>query len=259
MTTDERPYLQLTVEGADSLDLRTFANSASDLYKLLTRLTTKEAAGERGHWEVQAPGDFTVTATPNGVSAQALNAIVADSYAAALAVTDDAPNIWPESFEEPERRLMRRIVNRLRTNAPVHVNATEQDPQTIPAAARASGRMVPVFASWGTVDGELRSISSDAGLQIRLTEHGSGVAVRCHIERKLLPASMTLFEQMVRVHGYIYYRRNGRPSTILSVTQVEPLLAPERELTEFKGALPGLTGGVPPGEYVRRLRAGGDG
>ena len=259
MTTEGRPYLQLTIEGADSLDLGTFAKSATDLYTLLKRLTEKEAAGESGHWEVQTPGDFTVTASPNGVSAHALTAIVADSYTAALAVPSDSPSEWPESFEEPERRLMRKIVNRLRTNAPVHVKASEQEPQTIPTAERGAGRGAPVLASWGTVDGELRSISSDTGLQIRLIEHGSGVAVRCHIHRELLPTSMSLFEQMVRVHGYIYYRQNGRPSTIMSVTNVEPLQVPERELTEFKGLLPGLTDGLAPGEYVRRLRAGGDG
>ena len=258
MATEETAFFSLAVEGADDFDLATLANSARDLHKLFSILTAREASGRSAHWRVNAPPEFSISASSNGVSATSLHSVVSDSYTAALAATDESPLAWPESFRPEERKLMRKLVNRLRSEAPVHMEASAHEPVTIAPASRGTKRPQPIFASWGTVDGELTTISSEGSLQMRLTEVGTGVAVRCHLPRELLSLSFTLFEQLVRVHGYIYYRSNGRPSTVTDVSSVEQLDAPARELTDFLGALPGITDGISAGEFVRRLRAGGD-
>ncbi len=255
MTPETTSYLRFELEGAEQLDFSVFAHTAVDLDKLLRHTTTKRA-GMDAHWRT-APV-IHVAASPNGVSAAALEGVVTDAFAAVAATASGDPRDWPEDLDSKQREITRRMVRRLRRAAPVLVEASNSERIVIPQTEAFGRTMRPVFAAWSTVEGRLRSIADYPSPQFVIYESGTDNPVHCAITPGQYEEAFRNFLGAVRVHGYVYYRATGRASSVRDVALIETLRPPERELTEFRGAIPRLTHGVSPGEYIRRLRAGGD-
>ena len=256
MSPEKTSFLRFELEGADELDFAVFAHTAVDLDQLLRGVTTKRT-GQEAHWRVADPV-IHVAASANGVSAAALDSVVSDTFTAVAATASDSPDDWPEGFDADQRKLTRRMVNRLRKTAPVSVEASNESRIVIPQAERFGRSLRPIFAAWSTVEGRLRSIADFPSPQFVIYEQGTDNAVRCSISPAQYDVAFRNFRGVVRVHGYVYYRANGLASSVRDVTDIETLRLPERNLTDFRGAIPRMTRGVSPGEYIRRLRAGGD-
>jgi hypothetical protein len=263
MTPDEPGHIRLSLEGVDEVDFQVYAATTADLDTLLRRVTARYSGGRDAHWVIQTEPVIHVTASPNGVSAASLGNAISDTYDAVAATRTESPAEWPATFQSKDRQLTRRIVNRLRARAPVRVEATDHEPLTIPPNERRSARLRPIFAAWSTVDGRLETVSVHLGTQFTLYEHGTGNPVRCSISRDRLREVTGLLEHTVRVHGFVYYRTNGNASSInassiTDVREIEVLQPPVLALDEFQGLIPRMTRELSAGEYVRRLRAGGD-
>ncbi len=250
--------LSLELEAVDHIDLDTYAATTVDLRKLLMSLTAEAAGGREAHWLLKGDPIISVAASVNGVSADALESVVGDAYDAIAAMTTDSPDAWPTTISSANRKLTRTMVNRLRRQAPVLVEATDKEPLVLPSTGVKGGESRRVFASWGSVDGGLDAISVHGQLRFTLFELGTDYPVRCTLPQHFLSRVISLLGEPVRVHGFIYYRANGHPSSITGVTELEQLRSADRRLSDLFGAAPNITRGVPSGEYVRRLRAGGD-
>lgn len=249
--------LSIELEDLERLDLETYGNTTTDLRKLLNSLTAARS-GQAAHWMVDTQPVISVSANVNGVTARALEGVVTDAYDAIAALGNDAPGQWPENLTAEDRKVTRRMVNRLRRQAPVALAATERERIIIPPTGLAGRTVRRVFASWGTADGTLDAINLHGQPRFTLFEHGTDYPVRCALPRPMLRQVKDLLGLPVRVHGFIYYRATGSPSSISEVSLIEPLQPPLRRLTEYVGSIPNITHGLPSGEFVRRLRAGGD-
>jgi len=257
MFPDTDSFLQLALEGADEVDLRLFAQSSTELDKLLRNLTRRQS-GQDAHWTLRGDPVIHVSASPNGVSASALTSVIEDAYAGLVATTSDNPQDWPDSFEASDRMLTRRLLNRLRKAAPVAVEASNATRHVFPIVERVGRSQRPVFAAWSTVEGHLSTLDDSKGANFTLYETPTLNPVRCNIAPERFEEVFPYFRSVVRVYGFIYYRPNGQARTVSEVTRIELLQPPRRELVDFRGRVPGLSQGLSAGEYVRRLRAGGD-
>ena len=142
--------------------------------------------------------------------------------------------------------------------APVAVEATNQAVYRVEPEGRARLAGRPVFSSWGTLDGKLGEIHIHRDQRFTLYEAGRENPVRGALPDEWIEEAKRLLGLAVRVHGLIRYRGDGRATSVSAVTQIEELQRPDRDLSDFLGAIPNITRGLPAGEYVRRLRAGGD-
>ena len=257
MKPESTSFLRFELEGVDDLDFGVFAHTSHDLETLLRRLTERRA-GQEAHWQMVADPVIHIAASSNGVSAAALEGVVADAFAAIAATVSDNPDAWPSGFQLSERKLTRRLINRLRKTAPVSVEASNEERIVIPQKVGFGRSPRPIFAAWSTVEGRLRSIADFPSPQFVVFEQGTENPVRCAISPSQYEDAFRNFRSTVRVHGYVYYRTNGSASTVRDVTQIEALKPPQRSLTDFRGLLPHISDELSSGEYIRRLRAGGD-
>ena len=112
------------------------------------------------------------------------------------------------------------------------------------------------YREFSSIDGILDLISVRKRPHFSIKEHASSNIVRCVLPENMFEDAQDALRHRVVVEGLVKYRQDGTAVSISEVTKLWVRPPPEAEISELRGSLPGFTGDVPAGEYIRRLREG---
>ena len=265
MTTEREPIgLQLHIEDGP-LTLDFFDRTAHDL-RLLLRMIESGQSGQPAHAEWVMPiTTIRITGSANGVPAESLQEIIADTYEGFKAVGQEEGD-WPPSVASEAQLLIRRIIARVQRTAKgrMEVGGLEAGK---PAAIHferkpRSGTVQPKewYSAWSSVEGQLDIVSVRQAPYFVIFEHLTGHRVRCTFTDAFLQQVKDGLGQRVMAEGLVRYRRDGAPLRLTNPTSLELVPDPvEEDITRYKGSLPGFTGELSSYEYVRRMREGENG
>lgn len=268
MTTNRSEYtLGLSLNVAEMQDnflpLGVLIPTLRDLNAVLAEIETAvTGASEQAiGWEIEGDPAVRVVATVNGVSADTLNAVVGQArnrLAQAGQATDSGRlrDVTPQTW-----RRLRSIVGRLTKLASVTITATGQDPVVIPKE-EAQPTLVAVprqtYVERSEVIGELDIISVRGTPHFVLYEHGTDRSVRCVFPDRMMPQVKEALGRRIVVEGFVRYRADGSPMRVTDVARFLILPEPQRDIEDFRGALPSIGGDLPSGEFIHRLRVADD-
>lgn len=238
LNTDERPGVELVRETLHDVEVM--------LHDIERQVTDREAGA---HWLWDRPDPtLTFAAHVNGVSAETLSRVVevaADGFERASKSGRDQAVQWPAEFGREAQRRAKRILERLARLESITIEATGRDPVTIskafvgrPIVARSSHRRI-----WSSVEGVMRMIAGgDKVIRAGIKEHGTGSYVTVTLDAETWHERVRgWWDQRVVVYGRVAYADDGRPLSIIDVTDIVPRL-PGQPLASFLGAAPGLAG-----------------
>lgn len=256
LNTDERPEIGLVRD--------TLADVEAMLRAIESQVTAEGKA--RAHWLWQEPApQLTFAAQVNGASAETLSRVVgiaAEGFErASEAVERGGPISWPEEFGDEARRRARRILERLERLESITIGASGRDPIVI-EKAQIEGRTVSGRQShrriWSSIDGVMQMIAGgEKTLRAGIREHGTGAYVTCSVDRETWHERLRgLWDQRVVVDGRVAYADDGRPLSIIDVTDIRPRER-GRPLRSFIGVAPGLAGGRSDDEVIADMRGHG--
>jgi hypothetical protein len=240
------------------IPLPLFDLTASELRQLLTSIEVTKFGGlAHAKWIVDTD-QLQITASANGLSASELKDVIADTYQAFEAGNTDKESDWPSSFNEPERKIVRRIISRIKKAANVtKIEAIGHEPLLIKRTRdehiKKSRR--ETYSAWSSIDGKLDVISVHRQPSFVIYEHGTQHRIRCVFPDEWLDRVKDYLGLRVMVEGFVYYREDGSPVMLSQPTSIERVPIPKQEdISVYRGSLSGITGGMSSYEYVRQLR-----
>jgi hypothetical protein len=250
--------LKLQLLDVKELPLSFFDSTIGELRQLLMSIEETRFGGfAHAKWLVDTD-QLQITASVNGLSAEELQDVLTDAYQAFQASETNKEDAWPPSFDEPTRRVVRRIISRVKKVAPVtRIEAVGHEPLLIkrPATIRPRIHRKETYAAWSSVDGELDVISVRHQPSFVIYEHGTQHRVRCAFPDEWMDRVKDYLGFRVIAEGFIHYREDGVPVALSQPTALERVPEPkEQDISVYRGALPGITGGMSSYEYVRQLR-----
>ncbi len=254
LNTDERPDIELVRE--------TLSDVEAMLRDIERHVTDRKQAGAHWLWERPDP-TLIFAAHVNGVSAETLSRVVevaADGFKRASEGGQDRAIQWPAEFGNEAQKRAKRILERLERLESITIAATGREPVVIrktyigkSIVARASRRRI-----WSSVEGVMRMIAS-GGKVIRagIKEHGTGSYITCTLDAETWHERVRgWWDQRVVLYGRVAYAEDGRPLSIIDVTDIHPRL-PGQPLTSFLGAAPGLAGRLSEDDVIAEMRGRG--
>lgn len=251
LNTDERPDVDLVRE--------TLFDVQAMLRDIERHVTERKTAGAHWLWERPDP-TLTFAARVNGVSADTLSRVVevaADGFERASQAGQDRAVQWPVEFGAEAQKRAKKILERLERLESITIAATGRDPLVINRAyvgktfvGRQSRRRI-----WSSVEGVMRMIAGgDKIIRAGIREHGSGAYVTCTLDAETWHERVRgWWDQRVVVDGRVAYADDGRPLSIIDITDVRPRLS-GRPLTDFLGAAPGLAGRGSDDDVIAEMR-----
>ena len=96
-------------------------------------------------------------------------------------------------------------------------------------------------------------VSVRGRLKASITEHNTRQIVKCSLSDDMFEAVKSVLKKRVVVEGMVTYREGGTPISISDVTLIRERKH-GRNLDEFIGAAPNLTGGLDTEEFLEKLR-----
>ncbi len=116
---------------------------------------------------------------------------------------------------------------------------------TIKTLSQVQDLTSPKSVSFGTVVGNLDTISVHRGLEFRVWDEESKRPVRCYLQPKQKAQAMELLGVRVLVTGMVKADRYGRPLS-MTVETFDSILNPTRlpTIEEMRGLIPDFTGGL---------------
>ncbi len=242
--------------GTYDLALRELRTALWDVEEQLTRRPPQVA------WIFDDEPVVRAVASPDGVNADTLLRIVREVRAGFKSVLDAEghPVKWPATFGERAKRAVKKIIRQLERVNTITVAAHDAEPLTISRAViryEVGGRVPPLYAEVSSLDGVLDLISVRGRPHFGLEEHVTGRRVRCSFPEAMFEEVKKALGSRVVVEGLVKYRHDGTPVSIGEVRSlwVRPAVQP---IAEIVGKFPDFTGGLPAGEYVRRMREDDD-
>lgn len=260
-TERERVNLKLQLLDVKELPVSFFNLTAGELSRLLSSIEERKFGGlTRAKWVVDT-NTFQIAASANGLSTDELQDVITDAYQAFQATETEKEDAWPLSFDEPTRRVVRRIVSRVKKIAPVSkIEAIGHEPLLIKRPEPRKPRIVhrkELYNAWASIDGELDVISVRRQPCFVIYEHGTQHPVRCTFPDEWMDRVKDYLGLRVIAEGFIHYREDGVPVSLSQPTSLERVPEPkERDISVYRGSLPGIAGGMSSYEYVRQLREG---
>jgi hypothetical protein len=255
LNTDERTEVTIVRE------------TLADVQELL-RDIERSVSGKKSaaHWLWQQPDpQLTFAARVNGVSAETLSRVVevaSEGFEqASEAAEQGAPVQWPAEFGAEAQKRARRILERLERLESITIAATGHDPVVI-EKANLAGKMVTGRQSrrriWSSVEGVMRMISGgEKVIRAGIREHGSGTYVVCALDAEAWHEKVRgWWDQRVIVDGRVAYADDGRPLSIIDVTDIRPRPSGP-PLTDFLGVAPGLARRGSDDDVIAEMRGHG--
>lgn len=242
---------------AASVDL--FLKSVEDVTRLLKEVdfvVTKERSKRK--WVItrlhaSAP---TVTISPI-VDGRTLDVVVEGlQLLSANDVTEPPPHFTADVLKDV-KKMSRLFRGRDKAKGlSFHVNGSKVatvDGRTREKVDRILRTTVDVF---GSLEGELEAVNlhGNSG-HFTMWERLSGHPVRCEFKKNRWTDTVkALLERRVLVSGKVRYFSNGKPALIRDIDHIEDRTASTSANESDFGAVPGLTSGLDPDEYLTRLR-----
>lgn len=254
LNTDERPDIDLVRE--------TLSDVEAMLRDIERHVTDRKKATAHWLWERPDP-TLTFAARVNGVSAETLSRVVevaTDGFERASESRQERAVQWPAEFGAEAQKRAKRILERLEHLESITIAATGRDPVVINKAyigksivARASRRRI-----WSSIEGVMRMIAGgDRVIRAGIKEHGTGSYITCTLDAETWHEQVRgWWDQRVVVYGRVAYADDGRPLSIIDVTDIRPRL-PGQPLTSFLGAAPGLAGRRSDDDVIAEMRGRG--
>lgn len=255
----EKFNLKLQLLDVKELPLSFFNLTASELSWLLSSIEGRKFGGlARAKWVVDT-NTFQIMASANGLSAEELQDVITDAYQAFQATETDEEDAWPPSFDEPTRRVVRRIVSRVKKVAPVSkIEAIGHEPLLLKRPEPSKPRVVhrkELYDAWASIDGELDVISVRRQPCFVIYEHGTLHPVRCTFPDEWMDRVKDYLGRRVSAEGFVHYRADGVPISLSQPISLERVPeSRQQDVSVYRGSLPGITGGMSSYEYVRQLR-----
>lgn len=258
-------YFGMTLD-SDVLDgsvpFHVFVETFRDIELVLQDIEKSLVGGDaRIEWGLDTDPEIRVIAHVNGVSEATIGTVVSTAMQAVDAARgQNLP--WPSVVATSTRTRVRRIIQRLRTIAPVTVTATDNEPVLIERESTPSA--LPTIArprlhsERSAVDGHLGVINVHGRPHFVIFEHGTNRRVTCSLADDLLPLVKDALNSRVVVEGIVRYREDGTPVAVMDTTSLKIVPQPQRSVEELRGAIPDLTGDMSTAEYLRELRTGND-
>ncbi|MFA7249546.1 MAG: hypothetical protein WC273_07905 [Dehalococcoidia bacterium] len=232
-----------------------FRNTLTDLRDFLANIETEIAGGTpQLHWAWDADPAIRLRAEVNGVSAATIDAIVSTGRSGFAAVREPDGRVGTILPDSARRKLVT-LVNRLTRFASITITADDQPPVVIEAEQQAPAAVgARVLAEYSEIDGTLDVINVHGSPHFVIFEQLTGRRVRCALPDSLLVQVKDALKTRVLVEGLVRYRADGTPVSIREITNFRILPEPESNILDFEGRLPGLTGDLPSGEFIRQQR-----
>ena len=164
-----------------------FTHTTKDLREVL-RSIEQSRSGEKplATWTVDAD-EIQITASVNGVGAEELQDIIADTYEGFRA-GEGREGEWPSTISTDARRTMRRLVNRIRRTSPASLEADGHETLRIEPRAQQRQKTPSVqYTAWSSIDGTLDVISVRRQPYFVIFEHATEYRVRCSFPDAFLP------------------------------------------------------------------------
>jgi hypothetical protein len=251
----------------ERLDVDLIRETLFDVQEMLRDIERQVSSGKKAkaHWLWDQPDPrLTFAATVNGATAETLSRVVdaaAEGFERASEAGEQTAAVqWPAEFGIEARKRARRILERLERLESITIAATGRDPLVINRAfvgksvvGRQSRRRI-----WSSVEGVMRMIAGgDKVIRAGIREHGSGAYVTVTLDAETWHERVRgWWDQRVVVDGRVAYAEDGRPLSIIEVTDIRPRL-PGRPLKDFLGAAPGLAGHGSDDDVIAEMRGHG--
>lgn len=261
-TEEERFNLKLQLFDVKGLPLSFFDSTISEIRQMLSSIEDKRFGGlSHANWVVDTD-QLQITASVNGASAEELQSTITDVYQGFQAAETNKEEDWPSVFDEPARRVVRRIISRVKRTAPeTRIEAAGHRPLVIQGIAKEAIMLThpkvhkETYSTWSSVDGNLDVISVRHKPSFVIYEHGTQHRVQCSFPDLWLDRVKNYLGLRVITEGFVRYRADGVPISVSDPTSLEIVPEPkEQDVSVYRGALPGITGGLSSYEYIRQLR-----
>lgn len=253
---------RVTLDAEEQVDLRTVRETLKDVESLLRAIERELTGATRARWRWgEAVVDLDYVASVNGISAEQLGEVIEtarEGFARAASTPQDVTAVdWPAAFNKQAQDRVGRILRRLSQLEAITIAATDVEPLRIQQAniggivtSKPSRRRV-----YSAVEGVLRMIAGgDKTIRAGLKERGTGVSVKVTLEGEWHERVRDLWDRLVVVEGRVAYRDDGRPLSIVDVSDIRQR-PPGRPLLEFERAAPDLTGTSSTDDFIARARA----
>ncbi len=256
MDTETRIALELAGGQIEPKDLRAVVGSFVTLLRRIEESLTKRKA--KADWRLDDDQiEVGFLAAANGVPSETLGEVASIARAGFEAVRNQNGRIeWPAHIDEISKRAINQIVRQLEQLDSITVRVEEQPPLLIDRAMlreTVEGRKT-TYLEHGTVDGKLDLISVRGKAHFTIEDHATGRYVRCAIADSVFKLAKELLGHRVIVEGLVKTDLEGNPISVADILTLCEVPEPTKKLTDLVGSMPNLTGGVPSGEYIRRLR-----
>lgn len=240
---------------ADKLDIELLSKAGKSLRDLLLDI---EAAitGEpaKATWE---PDSATLRslASPNGATEATLLRVAHDAHEAFSRAQEVGQVRWPETIGPKGQRAIRQILQLLDQVDAITVKTERESDITLyrPDEDRAVAARPQGYREYSEVEGTLDIINVRKHPRFSVKER-TGLSVGCTFPAQMFDKVKDSLGSTVIVEGLVKYRADGTPVSISDVTTMRIKFPPQRSIVDLRGSIPGLTNGVPAGEYVRQMR-----
>lgn len=260
MATETRKFnIKLQLLDVGELPLSFLDLTTNELRQLLITIEDARFGGlSHAKWVVET-NQLQIAASVNGLSADELQDVITDTYQAFQAGETNKEDAWPSSFDEPARRVIRRIITRVKKVAPVTtIEAIGHEPLLIKRPETTIPRKIKrkeSYAAWSSIDGDLDVISVRHQPSFVIYEHGTQHRVRCIFPDAWMVMVKNYLGHRVIAEGYIHYRDDDVPVSLSQPTSLEIVPEPkQQDISAYRGSLAGITGGMSSYDYVRQLR-----
>ena len=114
------------------------------------------------------------------------------------------------------------------------------------------------YVEFTSIDGVLDLISVRGRPHFSIREHNTNHHIRCVFSDELFEVVKDLLRKRVVVEGLTRFNRDGTPTHISDIKTLWSRPDPKMAFGDLVGSRPDFTGGIPAGEYVRRMRTNDD-
>jgi hypothetical protein len=247
----------------DEIEGATYRDTYADLVNMLrdVELHVRNRKRSRVHWYVtDEDPEVRLHAFPNGVPADQISHVARDVRTGFERILEaDGRHVeWPQSFGTQAKRSAQRIVKRLNSLESITVTVDHYPPLLIESVALRAEYGRSGYVEFTSIDGVLDLISVRGRPHFSIREHDTNHHIRCVFSDDLFEKVKDSLRKRVVVEGVVQFDKEGTPKHIGEITNIWERPQPQLEFDGIAGSRPEFTGGVPAGEYVRRLRIGDD-
>jgi len=261
-TTPSDPVrIELELSG-ESIDLQTVSTVATRLIDLLGDLergiTGKRKAKAR--WVIGEESTLSAYATPNGTSAETLQAVVRNARSVFLEtnVRDLARSDWSVPISPAGRTAVKGMIDPLEKNVREIklISAPDEEPATLARPTAKQTKAPQAYHEYASVDGFVEMVSVTGYAHFKVREHHTENRIRCALNDAIFNDVKAALRQRAIIEGIVHCRGDGTPFSMTKISSIFVRQRPKRTMSELLGAARGLTGGMSSEDYVNSARDG---